>query len=180
MGTTSVPDKICILSPGRCGSLLLEALLKIRFCDHLDDLYHTHDVSEALELEEQGFAVVTLRRQNIFNWVISYCVLNRLPDEYGVELEEEYYTANPDLRYSVHVDEYMEERNKLKTQLAQYKSEWAMYYYEDLAKEPFAIVSRILGGYPTVPKKNKLQYQSDKIISNLSELFRAESHCTPF
>jgi hypothetical protein len=59
--------KICILSPGRCGSLYLLSLLGIHFCNRPWDLIHTHDLSQALDLEKnQNFEIIIMRRLNMF------------------------------------------------------------------------------------------------------------------
>jgi len=58
----TTPDKICILSPGRCGSQYLLSLLGIHFCNRPWDLEHTHNLEYALELERQDFEVITVRR----------------------------------------------------------------------------------------------------------------------
>ena len=160
--------KICILSPGRCGSNFLLNCLLPRYFDNRENLVHTHDEKVAYELEEQNFKIVTLRRRNMLNWVLSERIMNHVPG--GIEKEIEYYKSQSVKSVYITENEYKLRRDQLLAHLSLYSPKWRIIYYEDLVENPWKIVSSILGYPHWKGGSEKLQYDKSTIVENYSEI----------
>lgn len=160
--------KICIVSPGRCGSLLLFSYLRIHFCDRYQDLVHTHDVEEAINLQSTGFAVVVMQRRDMFEWVLSRSISDSVLN--GTMKNEESFYRNNKNTFEISFDKYSEVRRSIRNQVRSYKQSWPIYYYEDLVDDPFAVVKKVLNSKSDIPSKKKLEYRKEEIVSNYKEL----------
>ena len=166
--------KICILSPGRCGSNFLFNLLLLRYYDKRENLVHTHDEKVAEQLEKQDFKIVTLRRRNMLEWVLSDRISNHVPG--GIQKEIEYYKSGNVDNVFITKDEYQLRRQQLIDHLSLYSSKWVIFYYEDLVENPFKILQSIFfrqlqwrGG------QEKLQYKKSEIVINYDEIVNLEN-----
>ena len=165
--------KICILSPGRCGSNFLFNLLLPRYFDNRENLVHTHDEKVAQQLEKENFKIITLRRRNMLDWVLSNRIMNRVPG--GIEKEIEYYKSEQVHNMIITKDEYCLRRQQLINHLSLYLSNWPIFYYEDLVENPFKIVSRIFGYPHWKGGSEKLQYKKTEIVTNYNEIESLEN-----
>jgi len=173
MSTT--PDKICILSPGRCGSLWLQSLLLVHYLD-INKVKHTHLLDEALADESNGYTVITLRRQNMLEWVLSYAVLDNIP-QMNITEQNTFHVNQPEYTFYFSTDKYSKRRNWLRDQLQTYESHnWSQYNYEDLVADQFAVLSNILDYYIPSGARSKLQYNKKTIVENYDELVNFESN----
>jgi hypothetical protein len=172
---SATPKKICILSPGRCGSLWLESLLKIHHCYDPKNVQHTHILNEALVWENDGYEVIVLRRLDMFKWVLSYAVLDNIPEK-DIRKQNIFHKANPNYSFVLPKDKYRERRKWLKEQLQSYKQyNWRTYTYEELSNNPFVVLSDILGAFIPGNARTKLQYSKKDIIENYNELYDFET-----
>lgn len=166
--------KICILSPGRCGSNFLFNCLLPRYFDNRENLVHTHDEKVAYDLEMQDYEIVTLRRRNMLDWVLSDRLMNHVPGKRKKEIE--YYKSENVKSVFITEQEYELRRDQLIAHLSLYSTRWRVVYYEDLAKNPWKIVSSILGYSHWEVGSEKLNYDKSVIVKNYTDLTNLEKH----
>jgi hypothetical protein len=172
-----MPKKICIVTPGRSGSLWLMSLLGPYYCDRPDDIVHTHDSAEAYRLEEQGWTVIVSRRRDMFEWTLSREISNILPVDMG--REDEYHAANQNkAQLTIDPEQYVKVRDEIRDELKKYKDSWYVCVYEDLLADPMLEVYKILNCKRAPLSKQKLKYNKKELVSNYDQLKQIEDSAT--
>jgi len=169
----TTPDKICILSPGRCGSQYLLSLLGIHFCNRPWDLEHTHNLEYALELERQDFEVITVRRYDMFEWTLSRAVSDYILNG-KMDGEEQFHNQNVDFSFELTPEQYITRRDAIQKEYQSYNEEWRVFFYEDIVKNPIGVVNNILGCANPPLTKTKLNYRKEDIVKNYAQLKQIE------